>query len=97
MFGLGVLLVAQIALFLISGIGMQGIINLPIFLPSPRPGCHALFARLADLVVGISGTQPPGGCWHVAFEFAGYCGPGIKPGGLLNRSFPFFVQPNLFR
>src|SRR5215216_2439686 len=33
MFGLGVLLVAQIALFLVSGIGMQGIINLPIFLP----------------------------------------------------------------
>jgi len=33
MFGLGVLLVAQIALFLVSGIGMQGFINLPIFLP----------------------------------------------------------------
>src|ERR1041384_7284869 len=33
MFGLSVLLVAQIALFLVSGIGIQGIINLPIFLP----------------------------------------------------------------
>src|SRR5215210_9019612 len=33
MFGLGVLLVAQIALFLVSGIGIQGLINLPLFLP----------------------------------------------------------------
>src|SRR5690349_11663989 len=33
MFGLGVLLIAQIALFLISILGMQGIVNLPLFLP----------------------------------------------------------------
>src|SRR5829696_7433766 len=33
MFGLGVLIVAQISLFLVSGIGIQGIINLPLFLP----------------------------------------------------------------
>jgi signal transduction histidine kinase len=33
MFGLGMLLVAQIGLFLISGIGIQGFINLPLFLP----------------------------------------------------------------
>ena len=33
MFGLGVLLVAQIALFLVSGLGMQGFLNLPLFLP----------------------------------------------------------------
>ncbi|HEX6035481.1 MAG TPA: ATP-binding protein [Anaerolineales bacterium] len=33
MFGLGMLLVAQIGLFLISGLGMQGFINLPLFLP----------------------------------------------------------------
>src|SRR6266508_1881927 len=33
MFGLGVLLVAPIELFLVSGIGIQGIINLPLFLP----------------------------------------------------------------
>jgi len=32
-FGLGVLIVAQIGLFIISGIGIQGIINLPLFLP----------------------------------------------------------------
>lgn len=33
MFGLGMLLAAQIALFLVSAIGMQGFINLPLFLP----------------------------------------------------------------
>jgi len=33
MFGLGMLLVAQIGLFLISGIGIQGFINLRLFLP----------------------------------------------------------------
>ncbi len=33
MFGLGMLLIAQIGLFLISGIGIQGIFNLPKFLP----------------------------------------------------------------
>jgi signal transduction histidine kinase len=33
MFGLGVLLVAQIGLFLVSGIGMQGLLNLRLFLP----------------------------------------------------------------
>lgn len=33
MFGLGMLLVAQIGLFLISGIGIQGFINLQLFLP----------------------------------------------------------------
>ena len=33
MFGLGMLLFAQIGLFLISGIGIQGLINLPLFLP----------------------------------------------------------------
>ena len=33
MFGLGMLLIAQIGLFLISGIGIQGIVNLPLFLP----------------------------------------------------------------
>lgn len=31
--GLGVLLIAQIALFVIGGIGIQGFINLPLFLP----------------------------------------------------------------
>jgi signal transduction histidine kinase len=34
MFGLGMLLVPQIGLFLISGIGIQGFINLPLFLPA---------------------------------------------------------------
>jgi signal transduction histidine kinase len=33
MFGLGMLLIAQVALFLVSGIGIQGIINLQLFLP----------------------------------------------------------------
>jgi signal transduction histidine kinase len=33
MFGLGVLLIAQIGLFLVSVIGIQGIINLPLLLP----------------------------------------------------------------
>lgn len=33
MFGLGMLLIAQIVLFIISGIGIQGFINLPLFLP----------------------------------------------------------------
>src|SRR5215211_2585889 len=33
MFGLGMLLAAQIGLFLVSGIGIQGLINLPRFLP----------------------------------------------------------------
>ena len=32
-FGLAMLLVAQIVLFLVSAIGMQGLINLPVFLP----------------------------------------------------------------
>jgi signal transduction histidine kinase len=32
-FGLGMLLVAQIVLFLVSGIGIQGFLNLPLFLP----------------------------------------------------------------
>ncbi len=34
MFGLGMLLIAQIGLFLISGIGIEGMINLRLFLPS---------------------------------------------------------------
>ena len=33
MFGLGMLLIAQIGLFLVSGLGIQGLINLPVFLP----------------------------------------------------------------
>src|SRR5574342_384696 len=33
MFGLAMLLMAQILLFLISAVGMQGFINLPVFLP----------------------------------------------------------------
>jgi signal transduction histidine kinase len=33
MFGLGMLLIAQICLFLVSALGMQGLINLPLFLP----------------------------------------------------------------
>ncbi|HET9906332.1 MAG TPA: ATP-binding protein [Anaerolineales bacterium] len=33
MVGLGILLVAQISLFIIGGIGIQGFINLPLFLP----------------------------------------------------------------
>lgn len=33
MFGLGILLIVQISLFLVSGIGMQGFLNLPLFLP----------------------------------------------------------------
>ena len=33
MFGLGMLLIVQIGLFLIRGIGIQGIFNLPLFLP----------------------------------------------------------------
>jgi signal transduction histidine kinase len=33
MVGLGMLLVAQIGLFLVSGLGMQGLLNLPVFLP----------------------------------------------------------------
>ena len=33
MFGLGMLLVAQIALFFVSALGVQGLINLPVFLP----------------------------------------------------------------
>src|SRR5215216_6088131 len=33
MFGLGVLLIAQLGLFLVSAIGIQGLINLPLFLP----------------------------------------------------------------
>ena len=33
MFGLGMLLVAQIVLFFVSALGVQGLINLPVFLP----------------------------------------------------------------
>src|SRR5690349_4105022 len=33
MLGLGMLLIAQISLFFVSGLGMQGFINLPVFLP----------------------------------------------------------------
>src|SRR5215207_7128554 len=33
MFGLGMLLTAQIGLFLVSALGSQGIVNLPLFLP----------------------------------------------------------------
>jgi signal transduction histidine kinase len=33
MFGLGMLLIAQLVLFIIGGIGIQGFINLPLFLP----------------------------------------------------------------
>jgi signal transduction histidine kinase len=33
MFGLGMLLTAQIILFIIGGLGIQGLINLPLFLP----------------------------------------------------------------
>ncbi|MEO5887512.1 MAG: ATP-binding protein [Anaerolineales bacterium] len=43
MFGLGMLLVAQIGLFIISGLGIQGIINLPLFLP-PLDRAVSLFS-----------------------------------------------------
>jgi len=43
MFGLGMLLIAQIALFIISGLGIQGIINLPLFLP-PLDRAVSLFS-----------------------------------------------------
>ena len=33
MLGLGILLIAQILLFMIGGLGIQGFINLPLFLP----------------------------------------------------------------
>ena len=42
-FGLGMLLIAQIALFIISGLGIQGIINLPLFLP-PLDRAVSLFS-----------------------------------------------------
>ncbi len=45
MFGLGMLLIAQIGLFLVSGIGMQGLINLPLFLP-PLDRAVTLFSLL---------------------------------------------------
>ena len=45
MFGLGILLIAQIGLFLVSGIGMQGFINLPLFLP-PLDRAVTLFSLL---------------------------------------------------
>jgi signal transduction histidine kinase len=43
MFGLGMLLIAQIGLFIISGLGIQGIINLPLFLP-PLDRAVSLFS-----------------------------------------------------
>jgi hypothetical protein len=45
MFGLGMLLVAQIGLFLVSAIGMQGLVNLPLFLP-PLDRAVTLFSLL---------------------------------------------------
>ena len=45
MFGLGVLLLAQIAIFFLSGVGSQGIINLPLFLP-PLDRAFTLFSLL---------------------------------------------------
>ena len=43
MFGLGMLLIAQIGLFTVSGLGIQGIINLPLFLP-PLDRAVSLFS-----------------------------------------------------
>ena len=45
MFGLSVLLVAQIGLFLVSALGMQGFLNLPLFLP-PLDRAVTLFSLL---------------------------------------------------
>jgi signal transduction histidine kinase len=45
MFGLGMLLIAQIGLFVISGIGIQGVINLPLFLP-PLDRAITLFSMV---------------------------------------------------
>jgi signal transduction histidine kinase len=45
MFGLGMLLVAQIGLFLVSALGMQGLINLPLFLP-PLDRAVTLFSLI---------------------------------------------------
>jgi signal transduction histidine kinase len=43
MFGLGMLLAAQIALFVVSALGAQGLINLPLFLP-PLDRAVSLFS-----------------------------------------------------
>ena len=43
MFGLGMLLAAQIALFVVSALGTQGLINLPLFLP-PLDRAISLFS-----------------------------------------------------
>jgi signal transduction histidine kinase len=43
MFGLGMLLIAQIGLFTVSGLGIQGLINLPLFLP-PLDRAVSLFS-----------------------------------------------------
>ncbi len=45
MFGLGMLLVAQIGLFIVSGIGTQGLVNLAIFLP-PLDRAVTLFSLI---------------------------------------------------
>ena len=44
-FGLGMLLVAQVALFLVSVLGVQGLLNLPLFLP-PLDRAVTLFSLL---------------------------------------------------
>ncbi len=45
MFGLGMLLTAQIGLFLVSALGSQGIVNLPLFLP-PLDRAITLFSLI---------------------------------------------------
>jgi signal transduction histidine kinase len=45
MFGLGMLLTAQIGLFLVSALGSQGILNLPVFLP-PLDRAVTLFSLI---------------------------------------------------
>ncbi|MFN8403371.1 MAG: hypothetical protein U0V48_07425 [Anaerolineales bacterium] len=66
MFGLGLMLVAKFALFLLSGLGFQGVMNLPVILP-PLDRALTLFSllwmlwlwnfpepsRLADAVIGF--------------------------------------------
>ncbi len=66
MFGLGLMLVAKFALFLLSGLEFQGVMNLPVILP-PLDRALTLFSllwmlwlwnfpepsRLADAVIGF--------------------------------------------
>ena len=78
MFGLGMLLVAQIGLFIVSGIGIQGIVNLAIFLP-PLDRAVTLFSPgLADLAMGLPGTQPPRRCGNLAADAARHRGARIE-------------------